>query len=76
MMTAAGRYTFEVTQPPGKQPPVASGQCTNFDDAMREAGHYHRMYARDGRARVEVYENGAGGNRILYLMSTAGRVQP
>jgi hypothetical protein len=43
---------------------------------MREAGHYHRIYAQDGRARVEVYEDRGGGNRILHLMSTAGRVQP
>jgi hypothetical protein len=47
MTTVAGRYTFEVTQPPGQQPPVAGGQCTNFDDAMREAGHYHRRKDAD-----------------------------
>jgi hypothetical protein len=72
MPTVAGRYTFEVTQPPGQQPPVAGGQCTTLADAMREAGHYHRTYAQDGRARVEVYEDRGGGNRILHLMSTAG----
>jgi hypothetical protein len=38
MTTVAGRYIFAVTQPPGKQPPVASGQCTNFDDAIRAIG--------------------------------------
>jgi hypothetical protein len=42
-----------------------------LDDAMREAGHYHRMYAQDGRARVEVYEDRGGGHRILHLMATA-----
>jgi hypothetical protein len=76
MTTVGGRFTFEVTQPPGQQPPVAGGQCTNLDDAMREAGHYHRMYVQDGRARVEVYERGVNGRRILHLMATAGRVQP
>ena len=76
MTTVAGRFTFEVTQPPGQQPPIAGGQCTNLDDAMREAGRYHRMYVQDGRARVEVYEDRGGGRRILHLMSTAGKVQP
>ena len=72
MTTVAGRYTFEVTQPPGQHPPIAGGQCTNLDDAMREAGHYYRMYAQDGRARVEVYEDMGGGNLILRLMATSG----
>ena len=72
MTTVAGRYTFVVTQPPGHKPPVAWGQCVNFEDAMREAGHYHRVYAQDGRARVEVYEDRGGGRRILHLMATAG----
>jgi hypothetical protein len=76
MTTVAGRFTFEVTQPPGKQPPIAGGQCTRLEDAVREAGHYHRIYAQDGWTRVEVYENGVGGHRILHLMATAGRVQP
>lgn len=76
MTTVAGRFTFEVTQPPGRQPPIAGGQCTTLEAAIREAGHYHRIYAQDGMARVEVYENGAGGHRVLHLMATAGRVQP
>ena len=75
MTTVAGRYTFLVTQPPGHKPPVAWGQCINLDDALREAGHYHRVYAVDGRARVEVYEDRGGGRRILHLMATAGKVQ-
>jgi hypothetical protein len=75
MTTVAGRFTFQVTQPPGHKPPVAEGQCTNFDDAMREAGHYHRIYAQDGRTRVEVYEDRGGGRRILHLMATAGKEQ-
>lgn len=73
MATSKGRFIFEVTQPPGKRPPIAGGQCVNLDDAMREAGHYHRVYAQDGRARVEVYEDRCGGHRILHLMATAGR---
>lgn len=73
MGTSKGRFIFEVTQPPGKRPPIAGGQCVNLDDAMREAGHYHRVYAQDGRARVEVYEDRGGGHRVLHLMATAGR---
>jgi hypothetical protein len=76
MTTVKGTFIFEVTQPPGQLPPVASGQCVNRDDAMREAGHYHRVYAQDGRTRVEVYKDNGGGRRTLLLMATAGKVQP
>jgi hypothetical protein len=72
-MTPIAAFTFEVTQPPGNRPPVAAGWCTNIADAMREAGHYHRMYAQDGRARVEVYQEIGCGKRVLHLMATAGK---
>ena len=74
MATSKGRFIFEVTQPPGKRPPIAGGQCVNLDDAMREAMHFYRVYAQDGGGRVEVYEDKGGGHQILHLMFTAGRM--
>jgi hypothetical protein len=70
------RFTFQVTQPPGQQPPVAEGEGTNGHDLMREVGHYHRMYAQDGRARVEVWHYEEGYEPRLLLMATSGARRP
>lgn len=60
-------FSFAITQPPGETQ-VAGGQADNLDDALREGGHYHRVYTQDGRARLTVTD--AHGE--ILLMATAG----
>jgi hypothetical protein len=47
-------FRFAVTQPPGQEPPVVEGEVDSLDVAIREGGHYHRVYMQDGPCRLTV----------------------
>ena len=61
-------FRFAITQPPGYTT-VVEGEVSDLDTAIREGGHYHRVYMQDGLARLTVTD--ALGN--VMLMASGGK---